>query len=47
MKKDTKNNIKMFIIGVIIFAVFIFPLYWMVVTALKAQTEIFEIPTPL
>ena len=47
MKKDTKNNIKLFVIGACIFAVFIFPLYWMVVTALKTQTEIFEIPTPL
>ena len=35
MKKDTKNNIKLFAIGACIFAVFIFPLYWMVVTALK------------
>lgn len=29
------------------FLVFIFPLYWMVVTALKTQVEIFSIPTPL
>ena len=47
MKKETKNNIKLFIIGACIFAVFIFPLYWMVVTALKTQTEIFAIPTPI
>ena len=33
--------------GFIIFVIFIFPLYWMVVTALKTQVEIFEIPTPL
>ncbi len=47
MKKETKSNITFFIIGACIFAILIFPLYWMVVTALKTQTEIFEIPTPL
>lgn len=36
-----------FFIALIIFGVFIFPLYWMVVTALKTQVEIFKIPTPL
>ena len=29
------------------FLIFIFPLYWMIVTALKTQVEIFSIPTPL
>lgn len=46
MKKD-KGNWKFFIIGAAVFVIFIFPLYWMVVTALKTQVEIFEIPTPL
>ena len=33
--------------GGVIFITFIFPLYWMLVTALKTQVEIFQIPTPL
>ena len=37
----------LFVVGLCIFAVLIFPLYWMVVTALKTQTDIFAIPTPL
>ncbi len=45
--KSKKNNIGLFFVGLLIFIVFLFPLYWMVVTALKTQTEIFEIPTPL
>lgn len=44
---DKKNNVIFFIIGAAIFIVLIFPLYWMIVTALKTQTEIFTIPTPL
>ena len=38
---------KFFIIGMVVFVIFIFPLYWMIVTALKTQVEIFQIPTPL
>lgn len=45
--KDNKGNAKFFIIGMIVFVIFIFPLYWMLVTALKTQVEIFQIPTPL
>ena len=45
--KNEKGNLKFFIIGAIVFVIFIFPLYWMVVTALKTQVEIFQIPTPL
>lgn len=45
--KEKKNNKKLFWIGLFIFMVLMFPLYWMVVTALKTQTEIFAIPTPL
>lgn len=44
---EKRNNIKFFIIGTIVFVIFIFPLYWMVVTALKTQVEIFKIPTPI
>ena len=47
MKKDKKNMLISFLIGGIVFLVFIFPLYWMIVTALKTQIEIFSIPTPL
>ena len=46
-KKEKRSQIIAFIIGFAIFAVLLFPLYWMVVTALKTQVEIFEIPTPL
>lgn len=35
------------ITGIIVFIMLMFPLYWMIVTALKTQVEIFEIPTPL
>lgn len=45
--KNEKGNWKFFIIGALVFIIFIFPLYWMVVTALKTQVEIFQIPTPL
>lgn len=47
MKYEKRNNIKLFIVGAIVFIIFIFPLYWMIVTALKTQVEIFSIPTPL
>ncbi|MDE7246487.1 MAG: carbohydrate ABC transporter permease [Lachnospiraceae bacterium] len=45
--KNKKSNVAFFFVGLLVFIVFMFPLYWMVVTALKTQTEIFEIPTPL
>lgn len=45
--KNKKSNVAFFFVGLLVFVVFMFPLYWMVVTALKTQTEIFEIPTPL
>ncbi len=47
MKKEKKSKLISFLVGGIVFLVFIFPLYWMVVTALKTQVEIFTIPTPL
>jgi multiple sugar transport system permease protein len=34
-------------LGACIFVVLMFPLYWMLVTSLKTQVEIFTIPTPL
>ncbi len=45
--KSKKNSVGLFFVGLLIFLIFMFPLYWMIVTALKTQTEIFEIPTPL
>ncbi len=45
--KSKKSNVVFFFVGLLVFIIFMFPLYWMVVTALKTQTEIFEIPTPL
>lgn len=47
MKKDSKEKLISFLVGGIVFLIFIFPLYWMIVTALKTQVEIFSIPTPL
>lgn len=47
IRKQNRNQAILFIIGFIIFAIFIFPLYWMLVTSLKTQVEIFSIPTPL
>lgn len=47
MKKEKKKKMILIGIGIIVFSIFIFPLYWMIVTALKTQVEIFKIPTPL
>ena len=47
MKKESRSKLVSFLVGGLVFLVFIFPLYWMVVTALKTQVEIFTIPTPL
>ncbi len=47
LNRDIKKKIGLLIAGGVIFIAFIFPLYWMLVTALKTQVEIFQIPTPL
>lgn len=47
ISKKQMNAGLLFVLGLCIFIVLIFPLYWMVVTALKTQTDIFAIPTPL
>ena len=47
MKKESRSKLVSFLVGGLVFLVFIFPLYWMVVTALKTHVEIFSIPTPL
>ncbi len=47
MKYEKRDRVLSFIAGLIIFIILMFPLYWMIVTALKTQVEIFEVPTPL
>lgn len=47
LNRDIKNKIGLLLAGGVIFIAFIFPLYWMLVTALKTQVEIFQIPTPI
>lgn len=47
MKKEKRSKLISFLVGGVVFVIFIFPLYWMIVTALKTQVEIFSIPTPL
>ncbi|MFT4007653.1 MAG: carbohydrate ABC transporter permease [Lacrimispora sp.] len=47
MKHEMRKKAVLLVTGALIFVIFIFPLYWMLVTALKSQVEIFEIPTPL
>lgn len=47
MKKEMRNKLVLCAVGALLFCLFIFPLYWMLVTSLKTQVEIFEIPTPL
>jgi multiple sugar transport system permease protein len=45
--KIKQHKLPLIIAGTAIFVVLMFPLYWMLVTALKTQVEIFRIPTPL
>ncbi len=47
MEIKKKNKIAGFVLCLLVFITLMFPLYWMVVTSLKTQIEIFEIPTPL
>ena len=47
MKRERRGKIISFVFGLIVFVILMFPLYWMIVTALKTQVEIFEVPTPL
>lgn len=47
MKRENRSKLISFLVGGLVFLIFIFPLYWMIVTALKTQVEIFSIPTPL
>lgn len=47
MKRERREHSISFVIGLCIFVILMFPLYWMIVTALKTQVEIFQVPTPL
>ena len=47
MEMKRKTKIFYFVLCLLVFGIRIFPLYWMIVTSLKTQVEIFEIPTPL
>jgi multiple sugar transport system permease protein len=47
MKHEKRENAISFGVGLIIFVILMFPLYWMLVTSLKTQVEIFQVPTPL
>jgi multiple sugar transport system permease protein len=42
-----RNNSALGIISVLILAVIVFPIYWMVVTSLKKEIEIFQVPPTL
>lgn len=42
-----KKNIGMSIISVLIMGVLLFPLYWIIVTSLKTEQEIFQVPPTL
>ncbi|MHB9295710.1 multiple sugar transport system permease protein [Pillotina sp. SPG140] len=46
MKKKNRH-LPFVITGTVLFVILMFPLYWMLVTSLKTQVEIFKIPTPL
>lgn len=47
MEMKRKTKIFYFVLCLLVFGILMFPLYWMIVTSLKTQVEIFEIPTPL
>lgn len=46
-EREKMNRNILFCIALAFFIAFMFPLYWMLVTALKTQVEIFSVPTPL
>ncbi|MEH7225547.1 carbohydrate ABC transporter permease [Bacillus sp. JJ1566] len=39
-----RKNIVLSIIGILFVAIYLFPLYWMFITSVKSQKEIFQIP---
>ena len=47
-KKITgKKNVMMCVLSIIILCILLFPLYWIIVTSLKTEKEIFQIPLTL
>jgi len=46
MEQSKRSKHILFVFSLIVFVIFLFPLYWMFVTALKTQVEIFRVPTP-
>lgn len=46
-KRERRTKIIFSIIGIVVGAIFLFPLYWMIVTSLKTQVDIFKVPTSL
>ena len=44
---NIQNEFRNSVLGVFVGIIFLFPLYWMIVTSLKSQVEIFQVPTPL
>jgi multiple sugar transport system permease protein len=44
---DTLNRITLCAVSLIVFAVLMFPLYWMLVTSFKKEIEIFQVPPTL
>lgn len=43
-KLSKKKNIVLCIVSLVILCVLLFPIYWIVVTSLKTEQEIFQIP---
>lgn len=47
ISRDLRRQTWQSVLGIFVGIVFLFPLYWMIVTSLKTQVEIFQVPTPL
>ena len=47
LSRDFRRELWQSFLGILVGVVFLFPLYWMIVTSLKTQVEIFQVPTPL
>ena len=47
LSRDARRETWQMLLGIFVGIVFLFPLYWMIVTSLKTQVEIFQVPTPL
>ena len=47
LSRDMRRELWQSLLGIMVGILFLFPLYWMIVTSLKTQVEIFQVPTPL